>query len=209
MLRATVLGMLGNAGHEPTIHEAKRRFHLYLQDKNSLSSDLAGVVLRQVVRHGTVEDYDRVVQIYENEESPEMKIKALSCISSPNTHDLVHRALSYGLTDKVRSQDLLYVFANAPSTVIGKNVTWEFVKTRWDDIKSALGGSFLLGRIVNCSSKNFTTKEKAQEVQEFFTQRSAPGIERTIQQTVEAIESNASFLERDRGRFHAYVQTVN
>jgi len=206
LLRSVVLGMLGSSGDRNVINEAKRRFGVFLQDHSTPSPDLASIVFKLAISSGGEEEYNALVQYYENAEQPEMKIKALVCLCSTKSPDLIRRSLDYGLSDKVRSQDVMYVFGSTSSSLVGMNITWEYVKGNWEAIKTHLGGSFLFGRIVSSSAKNFYTEDKAEEVEKFFKQRSVPGIERTIQQTLESIRSNASYLNRETGSLNQWLR---
>ena len=85
-------------------------------------------------------------------------------------------------SDEVRDQDKLFVFM----TLRGSNPVV---------LKSP-------GRVqihVDCRlvTVNFTSEEKAKEVATFFEANSFPGTERTVQQSLEIIRGNASWLDCD------------
>jgi len=56
-----------------------------------------------------------------------------------------------------------------------------------------------LPRVISFSCENFTTKEKAKEVEHFFGEHKVQGTERTVAQSIESILSNAQILERSEG----------
>jgi len=205
MLRSVVLSMLGSNGKVDVIAEAKNRFARFLEDNSSLSLDLAGVVFKLVIRNGGEQEYNQILNIYETTQIPDLKIKALTCLCSSKNPDLINRALNYGMSDRVRTQDLMYVFNATSSTPIGRDITWNFVKDNWENIRKVLSGSFLLSRVVTYTATKFSTEERAAEIEDFFKSRAIPGIERTIQQALESIRTNASFLAREREPFSQWL----
>jgi len=208
LLRAIVISTLGHNGHRETIEEAKRRFALFFEDNNSLSLDLAGVVFRIVIGEGGEEEYEKLLKIYLEAKVPELRIKALGSLSSPHDPELIKRALEFGLTDKVRTQDIQSVYMGTSSTSVGRKLTWEFIKTRWEELKTKLGsGGLLLPRVIGYSSKEFSTEEDMNDFKNFFESRKEPGIERTIAQTLESIRSNISFKTREVENNKVWLQS--
>jgi aminopeptidase N len=198
LLRPIVLGQLGGNGDDMVVEEGKRRFNEYVNDRSSCPPDLLGVVLRLAMRNGGEEEFDKVVKLYEEADQPEVKIKCLVGIGLSKEEALIHRALEYSLTDKVRTQDVIYVFHATATTVKGREITWTWVKNNWEKLFEMLSAS-LLARTVSYSTAGFTTREKADEVREFFADKreKAPFIERTVDQSIETILSNAGYVERE------------
>jgi len=145
------------------------------------------------------------VSIYETEDKPEMKLKALSCLCQAPDPELIKRSLAYGSSDKVRSQDIMYVYSSTSSTPDGRELTWDYVKQNWENIKKGLSG-LIVGRIITYSAQNFTTEEHYHDVESYFSTRTMPGIERTIQQTLESIKGNYIFLNRERESFSKWLE---
>jgi len=56
----------------------------------------------------------------------------------------------------------------------GRDLAWDFFKSNWPTIKKQFSG-FLLSRLVKYLTENFTTEEKAREVEMFFQENAAPG----------------------------------
>jgi len=204
MLRSVVISMLGSNGKVDIIAEAKNRFARFLEDNSSLSLDLAGVVFKLVIRNGGEQEYNQILNIFETTQIPDLKIKALSCLCSSKDPELINRALNYGMSGSVRTQDIIYVFNATSSTPIGRDITWNFVRENWDNIRNVLSGS-LLARVITYTATKFSTEERATEIEDFFKSRTVPGIERTIQQALESIRTNASFLTREREPFSQWL----
>jgi aminopeptidase N len=119
-------------------------------------------------------------------------------------HDLLDEAVTFAFSKDVRAQDsfkaISYVWANPP----GRNIAWTYVKEHWREIVEKFSGGHLFARFVSPAS-NFTTYQKAREIEEFFNKNKTKGVERTVAQAVEQIQSNAAWLERDSKRIEEFL----
>jgi len=80
----------------------------------------------------------------------------------------------------------------------GRNLAWQFLKDNWAELDRRYGeGGFALMRLVSITS-GFTTLEMREDVEKFFTDHPARGAERTIRQSLERIQLNHAWLERNR-----------
>jgi len=139
-----------------------------------------------------------------------MRIRALQCIGFSKKLDLIQKALDYSLTDDVRTQDTMYLFSSGASTAAGRELCWKFVKTHWDTfVKKLEGGMGLLGHIVKASASTGSSQAWLDDVTEFFKSHSAAGIERTVQQVIEAIQANVAYLKRNKETVTAWLKQQN
>lgn len=74
---------------------------------------------------------------------------------------------------------------------------WQFVQQHWDELFTRYDGGFLLSRLVQTTTGDFSTEQKAKEVEEFFAAHKAPAAERAVKQSVEKILSNTRWLSAD------------
>jgi len=205
LLRAVILGKLGDHSDQETINEARKRFENYKTDKKSLPNDVAGVVFRLVVRNGGEKEHDEIIEIFKSATQPEEVIRACRCIGCPNDPKLIKKALEYSLSDNVRSQDYFYPIGACASTPQGREITWNFLKENWDQFVKK--GPGLLGRIIVATTETFSSEDKAKEIEEFFKTHQGPSIERSIQQSLESIRSNERFLNRNRDDVTQWLKT--
>lgn len=68
------------------------------------------------------------------------------------------------------------------------------------------GGLFLIGRIIEGTVAAFTTRDKFQDVKEFFKVHKVPGAKRTIKQSLEMIRLNITALNRDREDIREWLE---
>eukprot|EP01125_Pyxidicula_operculata_P001519 TRINITY_DN11382_c0_g1_i1.p1 TRINITY_DN11382_c0_g1~~TRINITY_DN11382_c0_g1_i1.p1 ORF type:complete len:861 (-),score=234.44 TRINITY_DN11382_c0_g1_i1:165-2747(-) len=207
ILRAVVLGQLGDHGDQAVIDEAKKRFAAFIKDRSTLSSDLAGVVFKLVMRNGGETEYNQMLEIYKTATQPEERIRALRSLGLATTPELINRALEFALSDDTRIQDIIYPFYSCSSTHAGREATWSFVKNNWDRIDKKLTGSnMLFSRIISYTTQDFSSEEKAKDVEEFFKTHHAASTERTIQQSLESIRTNAQYLNRNISDVQSWLE---
>jgi puromycin-sensitive aminopeptidase len=113
--------------------------------------------------------------------------------------DLLREALELSLSPVVRSQDTIRVVAGVAGNSRGRELAWEFVRTRWAEFDQRYGGGgFLLTRLIEAVTSSFNTLAKEREIAEFFLTHPVPSATRTVQQCLERIRINTRWLFRNR-----------
>ena len=110
---------------------------------------------------------------------------------------------------------------------MGREITWNFIKNNWEDVKKKFQGSFLISHVVevcNTFSCNllvifsilpliqyttggFIGHDKAQEIEDFFKSNPVPTAERIVRQSLEAIRMNTTWLEKDKEAIKQWLKT--
>ena len=98
----------------------------------------------------------------------------------------------------MRSQDTITLVASIAANPKGRDLAWEFVKSNWSEFDRRYGGGgFGLMRLVSICS-HFSSQEKADEVDSFFSEHPAPAAERPIRQALERVRLTIKWLEINR-----------
>lgn len=108
----------------------------------------------------------------------------------------------------MRSQDTVFVIASVALNSNGRDLAWQFFKNNWVKISERYSGGYLLTRLVKFLTEGFASVQMAKEVEGFFESHKAPGTERTIQQSIETILLNASWLNRDSAAIEKYLSSI-
>src|SRR3989344_3573320 len=106
-MRNLCISFCGFANDKETITEAQARYA-----KDDFSLDIANSIYFIVAKNGNEKTFKNMLEKYEKSNDPESKIRLLSGLYHFSNNEIVEKALNYSLTEKVRSQDLLYVFRN-------------------------------------------------------------------------------------------------
>uniref|UniRef100_M8CKH7 Aminopeptidase n=1 Tax=Aegilops tauschii TaxID=37682 RepID=M8CKH7_AEGTA len=198
MLRSLLLIALVKLGHDETIKEGIRRFHIFLEDRKTplLPPDnrkAAYLAVMRTVSTSNRTGYDVLLKIYKETSEAQEKSRILGSLSSCPDKDIVVQALNLMLTDEVRNQDAFYVLGGI--SLEGREAAWAWLKDNWDHVVKTWPSSSLISDFVNSTVSPFTSEEKAAEVSEFFATRVKPSFERALKQSLERVRISARWID--------------
>ena len=197
LLRSTVLSQAGSYGDTEVLEEARGRFSRYLQDPASLHPDLRGLVYSLAAQTGDRDTYEQIWDLAKKTELQEEHIRLLLSLARFASPDLLQETLDRSLTDDVRSQDTITVVTAVAGNLHGRELAWSFVKDRWEEFDRRYGsGGFGLMRLVSICGA-FADAGKLADVESFFQEHPVPAAERTLRQSLERIQLNIRWLERN------------
>ncbi len=199
LLRSTVLGLLGAFGDTETLKEARQRFERFLEEPASLVPDLRGVVYGLAAQEGDATTHDALRRLAQEATLQEEKVRRLMALARFRERPLLEKTLQMVLTPEVRTQDTVSLVSVVAGNIHGgTELAWEHVKSNWAEFDRRYGtGGFALMRLVGITG-GFTTSEARRDVEEFFQANPAPAASRGIKQSLERIELNIRWLERNR-----------
>ncbi|CAI9784919.1 unnamed protein product [Fraxinus pennsylvanica] len=197
MLRGEVLTALVSFGHETTLNEANRRFHIFLEDRNTpvLPPDLRKTVyvaIMQNVSKSNRSGYDSVLRVYRETDLSQEKTRILGSIASCRDPEIIHEFLNFLLSSEVRSQDVVFGLSVSRD---GRETAWNWLKENWDHINRTYGSGFLITRFISSIVSQFSSYEKAEEVEQYFASRMESYIARTLKQSIERVHINAKWVQ--------------
>lgn len=198
ILRPCILEKMIFLDNEETINEAKRKFELHLSGKCILSPDLKNPVYKAVLRVGDNETLETMLKLYRETDLQEEKTRILKAIGTVRDEHLIIKVLNFLISDQVRLADTVLAIPSITITYKGRLLVWEFFKKNWNLFAERYNGSYLFPGLVKFVTQHFTTEDMAQEVEEFFENKSKASIERAILQGVECIRLNSTWLNRDK-----------
>ncbi|KAA8546229.1 hypothetical protein F0562_003032 [Nyssa sinensis] len=197
MLRGELLTALAEFGHDVTQNEAIRRFHAFLDDRNTplLPPDLRkaayGAVMKNVCRSNK-SGFESLLRVYRETDLSQEKTRILSSLASCPDPDIILEVLNFLLSSEVRSQDAVFGLAVSWE---GHETAWQWLKDNWDHISKTWGSGFLIARFISATVSPFSSYKKANEVEEFFASRTKPSIARTLKQSIEKVHINAKWVQ--------------
>uniref|UniRef100_A0A453H0F9 ERAP1-like C-terminal domain-containing protein n=1 Tax=Aegilops tauschii subsp. strangulata TaxID=200361 RepID=A0A453H0F9_AEGTS len=115
MLRSLLLIALVKLGHDETIKEGIRRFHIFLEDRKTplLPPDnrkAAYLAVMRTVSTSNRTGYDVLLKIYKETSEAQEKSRILGSLSSCPDKDIVVQALNLMLTDEVYGIKMHFMF---------------------------------------------------------------------------------------------------
>ncbi|XP_011304312.1 puromycin-sensitive aminopeptidase isoform X2 [Fopius arisanus] len=206
LLRSLILNRMASFRDTETISEAVKRFQLHASGKSILAADLRSAVYRAVLSEGDQETYDAMLKLYRQSDLHEEKDRILRAMGAIRDEEILSKVLEFAMSEEVRAQDTICAIISVSMNSKGRIMAWEFFKRNWKTLMDRYCGGFLLARLVKHLTENFSSEEKALEIEKFFKEHPTPGAARTVQQSIENIRLNAQWLNRDRAAIGKFLK---
>lgn len=149
------------------------------------------------IKNASQSDFEEMLSLYRKVDLHEEKDRISRALGYTRNIDLLRKVIDFAMSPEVRAQDAVFVLSSVAINPRGREMSWEFFKENWKTLFNQYEGGFLLTRLVKHLTENFATVEKSEEIEKFFKANEFPGVERTIQQSLETIKLNVAWLERD------------
>jgi len=204
--RATLLLLLGDTADDAGVQQRARTLALaYLNDRSAVPPNIVNAVLRTAAAGGDRALYDRyVAELPKTRSTPEEYYRFFNALGWFRDPALVTRSLEFASSDQVRSQDtstLIGLLLNQPEA---QDVAWAFVKSHWAQLTEKLGVFQGIPGIVSALG-GFCSTERANDIRAFFEKNPVPPAARSLQQSLERIESCVALDQRQSTPFTRWL----
>ncbi len=205
MLRPMLVSLLDSADYQEIIDWANDCFKKDPTLSN-VSSNLRLAVLCSVAYRGSKADYDKILDLYQNETRSELKNNY--CIALNNFKDisLISENLEYIKTKHVRKQDYALWISRSFSNRKAKNNSWKWLQANWDWLQSEIGTDLSFYRIPIYVARAFSDVKFIKEFEDFFNKHSSPSMERSIKQGIENVKWQAKWKKSDLSDLKSYLK---
>ena len=209
-LRATMIGMLRQAGDSSTLRNSFERFVRYHEDATAhpISGDLQYAIFRAALEYDEERTFamlkERLAIPRNKNLSPEEEqscLQVLGCVqSSERRAEVMHYIFKSG---EVRLQNVLYPLSSlATTTKEGGKECWLYFQANYDELKSRMGPMW--GGCAGLCCRGLRTLQEATEVEAFFDRHEAGSARRRVAQSLELVRTRAHQRERDRPLLAAF-----
>ncbi|TXG68455.1 hypothetical protein EZV62_003390 [Acer yangbiense] len=198
MLRGEVFIALATFGHDKTRREARQRFQVLLNDKNTplLSADVRKAAYISVMRNSSTTNRNGFESLLKEVDAMQEKERILQSLASSPDLDIVLEVLNFLLSDEVRDQDIIYGLAGL--SLECRETAWRWLKENWDQILKKYGSGMLLHYFVREIVTPLSSNEKAEEVEVFFGSHVNPAVYKILKQSIERIRIKARWIQSIR-----------
>ncbi len=191
-LRATVVNLAGKTARDAQVlAKARSLVSLELDKPRSIEPTLLGVLINLAAIDGDAALYDRYLDRVKTATDPEEHDGYMYALTSFANPLLVRRTMDLALSDVVRSQDAKYVVAALLANSDTHRLAWQLARERWPEIQKKTG-EFIGNTVLVGALATFCDARTAAEVKSFFSTHKVPDAERTLQQSIERIQSCAA-----------------
>ncbi|KAH8890987.1 hypothetical protein GQ53DRAFT_747240 [Thozetella sp. PMI_491] len=198
--KAMLFGNAGLCGDEKIVKAAQDMFAKYMAgDKTAIHPNIRGSVFGIALKHGGKAEYEAVLNFYRTSTNSDERNTALRCLGRAKDPELIQRTLGMLFGGEVKDQDIYIPATGLRSHPEGVEALYEWMTVNWDVLTKRLPpGLSMLGSMVTILTSSFTTPEQKAKVEEFFSKRNTNGFDQSLAQSLDAIQSKISWLERDR-----------
>jgi aminopeptidase N len=203
-LRATLLGILGNAGDPDAVAAAQKITQAYIKDATAVEGTIIGPALAVAAENGDAALYEQFMQAMDHARSTEDYYHFLFALTSFRQPELAQRTLALIDQGKIRQQDYVRIFPALLAESPAREIAWDYLKAHWDSLAekvTSFGGSGAVSAL-----GGFCSVEKRDEIKQFFTEHRAPGAERALQQSLERITTCVDFKKLQGDNMQKFLQ---
>ncbi len=207
LLRGRLLSILGEAGEPDAVAAAKKIAEQYLRQPSSTDPTLTPAALSIAAEHGTSQLYDAMTDAMNKAKSSTEYYSVLFTLPSFDGPELVRRTLQLVDTGKVRQQDYPGFFSALLTNDATRAETWDYLKKHWDTLAEntvSFGGR---GSVSGLG--NFCTEKDKEDVKQFFSTHRAPGAERALQQSLDAMDNCMEFKKLQQTNMEKWLASVS
>ncbi|GAC1392068.1 MAG: M1 family metallopeptidase [Candidatus Saccharimonadales bacterium] len=215
LLRPTILGLAASTD-EPTI--IKKCLELFSTINNAddvepdhrvtpstteikrgvdIDPDLRGTVFGTVARLGGKKEFEKLLYLHNTTHLSEERTTIAAAITGFKQPELIHRSLSLIDSSTVRLQDVAYWIAYSFLNRHGKNITWEWMKDKWDWLSASLGSDLSFYRMPIYAARVFSDPAFKDEYKNFFGPKVSPAFDRSYKQGLEMLDWQSDWKKRD------------
>lgn len=196
LLRSLAISRLGRSGDKKTGKESFKKFSLIKKGKH-VNPDIRGAIYATVASAGGMKEYKDLIKIYKKENLHEEKNRIGGALGEFKDPKILKMVCEFAMSKSVRIQDTVGILSGVGSNPLGRDIWWSFVKANWKTLVSRYGeGGLTLARAVKAIGGSAEEKHLS-SFKKFFQTHDASGAKRAIDQVIERLEGNITWLKRD------------
>jgi puromycin-sensitive aminopeptidase len=194
-LRATLLTALGTLGEDTEVQARCAQLHAaYLGDRQAVHPDLVGAVVAVTAWTGGREEYEAFWARSRAAKTPQEEVRYLFALARFRNADLLRRTLALTLTD-MRTQDAPFVVSGALANRWVGEIAWVWLKDHWNEALSRFPDNTISRMLEGLVA--LTEPAVSADVQEFMAGHPIGHARRLVDQTLERLEINTIFRQRE------------
>lgn len=203
LLRPIVLSSLAKSGDKTVINLAHELFDNHIKGQ-TITPNMRAFVYTTIGRDGTKSDFEKIRQLYMRAELQEEKRRLFVGLATSKDPILIQQALDMSLSQAVRPSDSIIYLAQIMANRYAKEQAWQFIQSNWKTLYKNFSSSHLMALVPTMVGNAFVTRQKADEIKNFFDSHASVGIERSVAQAIEQILIYDSWRNRDSSAIANY-----
>ncbi|MBW2286341.1 MAG: M1 family metallopeptidase [Deltaproteobacteria bacterium] len=203
--RAVLLAIVGGAAASDTlVRKATERCDAYLTNRRSLDANLTDGVVAIAARHGGKSRYRRYLSAARASDTPQEKRRFLLATADFRDPDQIDETLTMSLTDRVPTQDIIFLLGRLMANPAARERTWSFIKRRWPKLQKRMPSLFA-GRLIEATPSLLTAAHR-KDVAAFFRKNPVPSGDRALRQALERFDWYRGFRRGAATDLHDWLE---
>lgn len=202
-LRTILLPVMGEAGDPEAIAAANKIVQEYLRAPGSTDATITGAAFALAAEHGNAELYKTLSDALSKAHSTGEYYNYLFALAEFRQPELVQRTLALIDQRRIRQQDYPSFFAALLRNPVARDETWKYLKSHWDDLAEKV--TSFGGRGAVSALGNFCSVAAKDDVRQFFAMHRAPGAERALQESLNAMDNCMEFKQLQQANMEKWL----
>ncbi|MDQ3018828.1 MAG: ERAP1-like C-terminal domain-containing protein, partial [bacterium] len=207
LLRTIAMSSLAKYGDKKTINYCEKLFAKHLKGA-ALPADLRMVVYGVVAQNGGMKEFKQLKTLFEKATMSEERNRLGEALFMFHNEDCINSAVEFAFSDGIKSQDLPIMIHRGFSNSHARNIMWNTITSRWDEILVRFQKGSLLGTII-AGAGYFTTDKDYKKVELFYKKSRHAGSEQAVAKALENIKINGAWFERDVKLITSYLKNAS
>ncbi|XP_074061600.1 endoplasmic reticulum aminopeptidase 1-like [Macrotis lagotis] len=209
MLRSQLLLLACMRQYQPCVQKAEDYFKKWKESNGnfSLPNDVTLAVF--AVGAQTTEGWDFLYEKYPLSLSSTEKYKIEFALCTSHNKEKLQWLLEHSFQgDIIKTQEFPSILSLVGRNPKGYLLAWQFLKENWNRIIQKFElGSPTIAHMVMGTTNQYSTRERLEEVKEFFSSLKENGSQlRCVQQTLETIEENIHWMNQNYEKIRVWLQ---
>lgn len=210
-LRIQLLSAAASVGVPQIVEEAKTLF-VKLQKGEEVDPSLRSVIFATVISdpNATEEDFKFVYDTIKSSKALDSNEIALTALGTATNPELIQKALGLILDPEIPIMDVSFVSISLSSNKKARWAFWNYLKDNYDAIYTRLNANrIVFDRFIKFTLGRFASDEAYEEIKTFFAEKNTYGFERSIDQVLDSIRTNSSWVSRDKDDVSEWLSAHN
>ncbi|XP_064599402.1 aminopeptidase N-like [Liolophura sinensis] len=202
LFRVEIISLACEFGLPECIERSRRYFHEWVNKNgtilHSVAPDLRKVIYKTAIKYGDDTEWEFVYRKYKTVESGSERNKLRMALACSRDMWILKRFLEMTLDpSEIRKQDSSMTIREISSSLLGRQLVWDFILKRWEDFTKVYGFRILsLSKLLIEITDSFSTMEDYNKLIDFMTQYPEQATKsRAIVQSVEKTLANIHWLK--------------
>ena len=194
----------GMSGHKPSLAFAKTYFANRLKNKH-MDAEMRMPSYCIIAKYGSSKDIENLIGLY-SKSSMALEQQQILLALTKVPAKLLNKSLVFLFSDVIRDQDRHLALDIALGNPDNKLAVWKAIKDNWLLLVQKYEYGRGLGTIVG-GLESFNTQAELGDLKAFMTKINTATFKQVLKHTVEKIEANIAWRERDNKDLQKYLKS--